>query len=453
MSRQLVTLAACPSDELLAAFVEHGLTGARLAAVESHVAACSTCLDVVSGCLAASPENAATVIEDVPSPRRSPAPAPRTWQRWAIAASVMLTLAASSFTMRERFTGDRIAPTMARLGARLLGLPLQARSVQLRLGTEPGTFVVALQDVVVGRVGRRYRADEVGMTLALAAPLTGDSSVQYVRVTRPTIDLVGRDPKDIIVSRGERDKAIDLLGQAKRVDVEDARVRLAGPDGTPFTVEGITGGIEKTDQGAKLAFRGRVANGDVDLVGTLNGEDRDVQLTIGGRGLDASELPILRAGLRGIVDVRLDVQTNHGDMRADGRVSVREGALLDRGPATLLHLSAESRAALVARDASLGGTDLPFEDARAIFAWRNGWWRLQRLYLTTHGAIAGGRARISGNGELRGHGTLRLPAEIVSDLEPHEPTLGEFRDAGGTATVPFVITGQIRTPEVTVGKR
>lgn len=452
MSREVVTFDACPSDELLAAFVEHGLTGVRLAAVESHVAACATCLDVVSACLAASPETEATVIEDVPPPRRSPAPSPRVWQRWAIAASVMLTFAASLFTMRERFTGDRIAPAMARLGARLLGLPLQARTVQLRRGTEAGTFVVALQDVVIGRVGRRYRADEVGMTLALAAPLTGDSSVQYVRISRPTVDLVGRDPKDIIASRGERDKAIDLLGQAKRVDVEDARVRLAGPDGTPFTVEGITGGIERTDQGAKLAFRGRVANGDVDLVGTLHGDERDVQLTIGGRGLDASGLPILRAGLRGTVDVRLDVQTNHGDMRADGRISVREGALLDRGPATLMHLSAAGRAALVARDASLGGSDLPFEDARAIFAWRNGWWRLQRLYLATHGAIAGGRARVSGKGELRGHGTLRLPAEIVADLEPHEPMLGEFRDAGGTATVPLVVTGQIRTPEVTVGK-
>ncbi len=452
MSREVVSLDACPSDVLLAAFVEHGLTGARLAAVESHVAACATCLDVVSACLTASPEPVTAVRADVAPVRPALAPVSRDWRRWAVAASVMLTLAASLFTMRERFTGDRMAPTIARLGARLLGLPLQARTVQLRLGTEPGTFVIALQDVVIGRVGRRYRADEVGMTLALAAPLSGDSSVQYVRVTRPTVDLVGRDPKDIIVSRGERDKAIDLLGQAKRVDVEDARVRLAGPDGTPFTVEGIAGGIERTDQGAKLAFHGRIANGDIDLVGTLSGDERDVRLTIGGRGLAASELPILRAGLRGIVDVRLDVQTTSGDMRADGRISVRDGALLGRGPSTLLHLSTESQAALTARDASLGGSDLPFEDARAMFAWRNGWWRLQRLYLATHGAIAGGRARISGKGELRGHGTLRLPAEIVADLEPNEPMLGRFRDAGGTATVPFLVTGSMSSPEVAVDK-
>jgi hypothetical protein len=452
MTREVPTMDACPSDELLAAFVERRLSGSQRAAVEGHVADCATCLDVVSACLAASPEGVVTAAETPAVLRDRPIPVARAWRHWAVAASVVLTAGASLFAMREQWTGPPMAPTIARLGARLLGLPLQARTVQFRLGSEPGTFVIALQDVVIGRVGRRYRADEVGMTLALAAPFTGEPSVQYVHVTHPTVDLVGRDPKDIMESRGERGKAIELLGQANRVDVEDAQVRLAGPDGTPLTVEGITGGIERTERGAKLAFHGHVADGDLDLVGTISGDERDVTLTIGGRSLDASELPLLRTGLRGTVDVRLDVQTGGGGVRADGRIAIRQGALLGRGPATLLHLSSESRAALTARDVALGGVDLPFEDARAIFAWRSGWWRLQRLYLATHGAIVGGRLELSSKGEVRGHGTLRLPAELVADLEPNEPALGRFHDVGGTATVPFVVTGTIRNPDVSLTK-
>jgi hypothetical protein len=272
-------------------------------------------------------------------------------------------------------------------------------------------------------------------------------------VTRPTVDLVGRDPKDIIVSPVERGRAIELLGQANRVDVEDAQIRFAGPDGTPFVVEGVAGGIARTTGGARLAFRGRAANGDLDLVGTMTGDDRDVALTIGGRGLEAAELPLLRAGLRGTVDLSLEVRTVGGDVRVDGRISVRDGALLGRGPAALPQVSAESRAALLARDAAFGGADLPFADARAMFAWRSRAWRLQRLYLTTHGAIAGGRAHVAADGTLRGHGTLRIPADVVADLAPHEPALAEFRDAGGTATLPLSLGGSIGEPTVVVSKR
>jgi hypothetical protein len=157
--------------------------------------------------------------------------------------------------------------------------------------------------------------------------------------------------------------------------------------------------------------------------------------------------------LRGTVDLSLDVRTVGGDLRVDGRISVRDGALLGRGPTQLPQVSAASRAALTARDAAFAEADLPFEDARAMFAWRNRTWRLQRLYLTTHGAIAGGRAHVAADGALHGHGTLRLPVEVVTDLEPHEPALGSFRDAGGTATLPLSVSGTIADPVVTVSKR
>jgi hypothetical protein len=75
---------------------------------------------------------------------------------------------------------------------------------------------------------------------------------------------------------------------------------------------------------------------------------------------------------------------------------------------------------------------------------------LQRLYLATLGAVAGGRAHVTGTGAVSGHGTVRLPAEIVADLEPHEPTLGRFRDAGGTATLPLTVGGSIASPEIVV---
>jgi hypothetical protein len=444
------TVGPCPSDELLAAFVERSIAVHRRADVERHVADCPTCLDVVAASLTPAADVDVTRVDSGGSVWAETPTPPRPWRSWAIAASLLLSLGASVFVMRERYLGEPMAPAMARLGARMLGLSLQAGDMDLRLGAELGTFVIALKDVTIGRVGRRYHADEIGMTLALAAPLTGEWSVQYVHVTRPTLDLVGRDPKDILVSPSERGRALELLGQANRVDVEDARLLLAGPDGTPFAVDGIAGGIERTPSGAKLAFRGRAAGGELDLVGTVSGDDRDVTLTIGGRDLVAGELPLLRAGLRGTVELRLDVRNAGGDVRVDGRVAIRAGQLLGRGPAALASLSAESRAALAARDGAFAGADLPFDDARAMFAWRNGTWRLQRLYLATLGAVAGGRARIAGNGAVSGHGTVRLPAEIVADLEPHEPTLGGFRDTGGTATLPLTVGGSIASPEIVV---
>jgi hypothetical protein len=214
------TVGPCPSDELLAAFVERGIAAHRRADVERHVAGCPTCLDVVAASLAPVADVDVTRVASGASVWAETPPS-RPWRSWAIAASLLLTLGASVFVMRERYLGAPMAPTMARLGARLLGLSLQAGSMDLRLGAELGTFVIALKDVTIGRVGRRYHADEIGMTVALAAPLTGEQSVQYVHVTRPTLDLVGRDPKDIIVSPSERGRALDLLGQANRVDVED----------------------------------------------------------------------------------------------------------------------------------------------------------------------------------------------------------------------------------------
>jgi hypothetical protein len=444
--------ASCPGDELLAAFVDGRVAAHRRADVERHVAACPVCLDVVAASLTPGTEVAcAPVAEAEPNDVGRHAPS-TPWRTWAIAASVVLTLGASLFAMRERFVAPMM-PTLARLGTRLLGLPVQAEAVDIRLGDAPGTFVVAFRDVTVGTIGRRYHADEIGMTMTFAAPFVGDAPVQSVRITRPIVDLVGRDPKDIIASRGERSKAIELLGQANRVEVENARILLAGPDGTPFVVEGIVGGIERTAVGARLAFRGRAAGGDVDLVGTLAGDARDVTLTIGGRALDATALPLLRAGLKGVVDLRMDVRAVGGDVRVDGRISIRNGALLGRGAATLPQLSPESRTALAARDAALAGADLPFEDARAMFAWRGRSWRIERLYATSHGIIVGGRAAIGATGALRGHGTLRVPADLVTVLESHEPALAPFRDAGGTATLPVSLGGTLADPDVMVRKR
>jgi hypothetical protein len=195
-------------------------------------------------------------------------------------------------------------------------------------------------------------------------------------------------------------------------------------------------------------LQGRADEGVVDVVGTMVGDDHDLTITIGGRGLDAARLPVVGTRVNGMADLRLDVTTKGDDLRIDGRLVVRDGRLIGRGPVGLLRLGAEIRNVLASVAPALAGDDLPFDDARAIFAWRGGTWRFPRIFVTTRDVMAGGRARMNARGEVSGDGTLRMPADLVTVLQPHLPLLGSFRDDGGAVTLPFALGGSWETPQL-----
>lgn len=435
----------CPSDETLGALVEGALGGGERDRVEAHVADCPACLDVVAASLPeeTSPQVATPAASSAAtSARRSRAGA----RRWALAAAVLLVAGAMTlFPTLRRPVVARLGPALARLTGRWLGTALRADSVLVGLGPSRASVVVKLGAVHVGGDhGLSFSADEIGVTLALAAPLFGEPVVRGVQLTGPTVELAARTPATLVWPRSDRARVFDVLAQSGRVDVVDARLVVRTP-GSPFVVDHLTGGLERVADGARLALQGRAGNAGVDVVGTIAEADQAFRLTVAGRDLDVAMLPLLARQMTGTADLRLDFTGTGDTVRVDGRIAVRNGKWLGRGPTRLLPLDRETRA-LLAAAGDLGGADLSFEEARAVFAWRAGGWRLPRIFVTDGAAIVGGRARVGADGTLTGHGTARVPAAIVATLEPHDPVLASYRDASGSATVPFTVSGSTDVP-------
>jgi hypothetical protein len=266
------------------------------------------------------------------------------------------------------------------------------------------------------------------------------------------VNLAGLDLSKLLASREERQRMLGLFAQASRIDVVDGRVLLPGPGGTALPVEKLNGGLERTDGGARLVLQGESADGTVDVTGAISESDHELTLTIGGRDLDAKQLPIIGTHIVGSVDVRLDLTTRDKLLRADGRLVVRGGKLIGRGPGKLLQLAPETREALRRLDPSLTAGDLRFDDARAIFTWHDGAWRLPRVFMTARNVMAGGRGRITPEGTVTGRGSLRLAPPIFDVLQPHEPALAAFRDANGGATLRFGVEGSLQSPQLTLGQ-
>ena len=457
MSPENSPTATCPDDETLVALIEHRVVGDRLARLERHVATCPTCLDVVAATLPPvtgirSPdEQIERLVRNVPTLTRGPHAI--RLHRWAMAAGVLLAVGGLLLGATRWPIGEHVATTLARLGTKLLGAQLAAKTVDVRFADEPSTLVVTLYQVGIGDASERLvSADAIAVTVALAAPLSGEPVITGVRVTHPELSLVARDSATLVSSKADRAQVLALLARASRIDVVDGRVLLPGPGGTSLAVEALTGGVERTADGARLALQGRTAGGAVDVMGTIAGAEHDIEATIGGRGLDATALPILGARLSGIVDLHLDLTTRANVLRVDGRVAARKGHLVGRGPVALLRLSVPVRDILAGFDPALVGDDLPFDDARAIVVWHHGTWRFPRIFVTTRDVIAGGRASISARGEVSGHGTLRLPPELAGALQPEAPLLTGFRDESGAATVPFTVGGSWQVPQLVLDR-
>lgn len=370
----------------------------------------------------------------------------------ALAASVALVGAGLGVSALTGMVGARAMPRLAAMGSRLLGVPLQVGGMSVGLGPDATSLVVRLRQAVLGeRQAPWATAEEIGVTLALAAPLSGEALVREVRVTRPDVDLVGRSLSLLLGSRGARAQILAAL-DAERLAVTEGRILLSGPNGATVAVTDFSGGAEYDGDAMRLAFTGRIAEGVLEVTGRAGRATADVSLTFGGRGLDTAALPLIGARLRGTMEFRLDVSAAGDGLRADGRAAVRDGRLVGESPTRLLALSADERRALGALDPALAGSDLVFDEARAVFAWRHGAWRLPRVFVTRRGIVAGGRGRIGVSGDVSGHGTVRIPADVVAALHAEAPLLGRFGDASGTATLPFTIAGPLAAPALTVGR-
>jgi hypothetical protein len=441
-------MTSCPADEVLAAFTELRLHGTERERVEEHIAACTTCLDVVAATLPPAPEPA---TGEIPV-RARPVSSGRRWRRWAVAASLALVAGGLVFAARQQSVLDRLGPSVARLMSRWLGPGMQAETIAVRLGATPGSFEVTLGSVRIGRdLDMFLRADQIGITVALAALLLREPVVGEIRLLSPTLQLTESPSLKLAWPKTDRARVSAVLAQAKRIAVDDARLVVRGPGGRSFVVEHLSGGIEHTAEGAKLALQGRANGGAIDVLGTIGDADQHVALTIAGRDLDAATLPILGRGVTGGADFRLDLTSSGDAIRADGRIALRKGRVVGRGPTRLFPMNRDTMAALASVEPGFAESDLMFDEARAVFAWRHGTWRVPRLFLSNGTTIVGGRARVGADGSVSGHGTIRLPPDVVAGLEANDPRLAEFRDPSGAATVPFGVAGSTETPRFTLG--
>ena len=243
-----------------------------------------------------------------------------------MAAGLLVALAGLLLVGLQRPIGQRMGSTFARLGTNLLGFPLRAEDVDVQLGDVPTTFVVKFHQVTIGRESETFaRAAEIGITVALTALFSDEPLITSVRVVHPDVNLTGGDATQIVWSAKKRGRVLGLLAGVGQIRILDGRVRIPGPQAVPLVVEGITGGLQRTEQGARLALEARIANGAVSMTGTAAGVDHDIDLTVAGRSVDASALRMLGDLLKGTVDFRLDVNTSGDDLRAGGRLAVRGG--------------------------------------------------------------------------------------------------------------------------------
>jgi hypothetical protein len=451
-------MGSCPVDEELAAFVEGRLGPDARERLEGHLAACRDCLDVVAATLPSpatlpTPVAESTVVA-APAPVRAvPASVPSRLRRFAVAAGLVLLGGGLVLGLAQRPLLAHLAPRLSSLATRWLGTTLHADAVALRLGTKPGTFEVTLRGTQIGKDLRMFaKADEVGATVALSALVSGDPAITQLRVVGPVVELAGPGSLRLKWSAKERAQALALLAQTERLDVAEGRLVVRGPSGESFVIDHVAGGLERTEGGAKIVLQGQAAGGSVDVVGTLAKADAALALVISGRGLDAAAIPVMTQRVTGAAELRIDVTSDGDALRLDGRIAVRQGRVVGRGPTQLLGLDGEAKASLASLAPTLAGDDLAFDEARAMFAWRHGTWRLPRIYLAAGGTIAGGRARLDANGDVTGHGTLRLPSDVAAGLAARTPVLATFRDGSGAATVPFGVAGRLDTPRFTLGR-
>lgn len=443
--------ATCPDDEILAGFVEEQLSDVERARIESHLAGCVTCLDVVAATLPVSQRRAEVepslltpVVAALPSPR----PRRRRWRRFAIAAGLVAVAGAALLGAYRRPIADRAGPLLAKLGTRMLGVPLRAGAVSV--GVASGGLVVRLQDVTVGKeAGRVVRMDELGMTVALAAPLTNDPVLSRVRLVRPVVDLRGGSG-EVGLPRIDRRPLAALFATAGAFDIVDAHLVLPVSLMQSLEIDALNGGVERVPGGARLVLHGNFADGQIDVTGTLTDDGERLTLTIGGRGLAAAALPFSNGRLAGTADLRVDIAEVGEARRMNGRLAIHDGRVLGVRPLDLVSLSEAGREAVATLRPDLALDHLPFDDARAIFALREGVWRLPRVFLSSNGLLAGGRARVAAVGEVAGRGTVRVPADLVEALLPFEPALESFRDQGAAATLPFTISGPILKARATL---
>jgi hypothetical protein len=443
----------CPSDELLASWIERRVSGVERDAIEQHVASCATCADVASASLPASEDTLARrVAEPVPvaavhpSMRRS-APVrgrpPRT--RWAVAAGLVLATAALAYAALDAGLG-RVRDELSRRASAALGEPVTIGRLGLGLSSDLRGLVIRVRDV---RVGDDLSAEGIDLRLSLAALASRTLDVQRLRLLRAVI-RVGGPPKNAAAKPGHvggANAVAAAVGTAP-LEIVDGTLVAAAADGT-LQVDHVNGTALPNGPRIDLALSGTSAGGAVTVGGSIPaGPSGDVAANLVGQGVDVGQLPFVRDRVSGRADLSIALTGTTDAPVIQGRAVVRSGRA--RGwnplPQTLAALGAEVPPGI----GGATGPDLAFDELRVVVLRNSQSWKLPRLYASAPGfSVDASAITLHPDQSLEGTGNVQLAAALAAVAIAAVPSLDGHRDESGALTLPITIGGTLAAPELT----
>jgi hypothetical protein len=443
----------CPSDELLAGWIERRVSDTERDANEQHVASCATCADVAAASLPATEDTLARRVAEPapvaavqPSTRRS-APIrgrpPRT--RWAVAAGLVLATAALAYAALDAGLG-RVRDEISRRASAALGEQVTIGRLGLGLSSDLRGLVIRVRDV---RVGDDLSAEGIDLRLSLAALASRTLDVQRLRLLGPVIH-VGGPPKNAAAKPGRvggANAVAAAVGTAP-LEIVDGTVVAAAADGT-LQVDHVNGTASPNGPRIDLALNGTSAGGTVTVDGSIPaGPSGDVSVDLAGQGVDVGQLPFVRDRVSGRADLSIALAGTMDAPVIQGRAVVRGGRA--RGwnplPQTLAALGAE-----VPPDISgATGPDLAFDELRVVVLRNAQGWKLPRLYASAPNfSVDASAITLHPDQSLEGTGNVQLAATLAAVAIAAVPSLDGHRDEGGVLTLPITIGGTLAAPELT----
>lgn len=446
----------CPSDELLACWMEHRVSDADREAIERHVAACATCADVTAAALPAADDTLAGRVADampVASVERAPAHAaarrdraPRT--RWAVAAGLVLVTAALAYAALDAGLA-RVRDEVARRATVALGEPVVIGRLGLGLTSDLRGLVLRVYDVRIGNDDLSAEAIELRLSLAALASRTLD--VQRLRLLGPVIH-VGGPPKSSpgAAARpghtGGANAVAAALGTAP-LEIVDGTLIADASEGA-LRIEHVNGTAAPDGPTLVLTLSGTSVGGTLNVEGGLPASGAgEVTINVTGQALDVAQLPFARDHLTGHADLTLGLSGTTDAPVIQGRAVVHGGRA--RGWNPLPQALTALGAAVPPNVGGVTGPDLAFDELRVAVLHNAQGWKLPRLYASAPGFTLDATAvQLQADERLDGLGTLQLTAPLAAVVVAAAPSLAAQREENGTLAVPITIGGTLAAPEL-----
>ena len=446
---------ACPSDELLASWMERRVSADERDAIERHIAGCATCADVTGAALAPAEEPLARRVAEAPPARRSlisrssavPRRSPAT--RWAVAAGLVLATAALAYAALDAGLA-RVRDDLARRASVALGEPVVIGRLGVGLTPDLRGLVLRARDVRVGG-DDGLAAEGIEVRLSLAALAARTVEIERIRLLGPVIHVGGAASAGSGVRAGHiggKNAVAAALGTAPLEIIEGTLV--ADLPGAALRVEHVGGTATLDNSRVQISLAGSTAGGSVTVTGDIPADTSgELSLAFSGNGLDVAALPFTRDRLTGNADLLLWMGGTTDEPTVRGRTLVRNGRAHGWSPIPQMLSAIDGGGAVQAAFPALLEPDLVFDELRVTFIKAvQGAWGIPRLYATGAGFTVDGTVLIRRDQNVSGTGTVQLAAPLAAAVVAASPALAAASTDDRTLTLPIAVTGSLAAPRL-----